>query len=64
MSTTPTDLRIETWPPYSQGVRITHKPTGMTAEATESRNQMVNRNVALDRLQAKLDALRSGGKET
>lgn len=34
------------------GVRLTHKPTGVTVTATERRSQLQNRGVALERLRA------------
>jgi protein subunit release factor B len=34
------------------GVRLTHKPTGMTVTATERRSQLQNRGAALERMKA------------
>ncbi|PZR18741.1 MAG: peptide chain release factor-like protein [Archangium gephyra] len=34
------------------GVRLTHKPTGVTVTATERRSQLQNRGVAVERLRA------------
>lgn len=39
------------------GVRLTHLPTGVVANATERRSQSQNREVALERLREKLAAL-------
>lgn len=36
------------------GVRLTHRPTGLTVTATERRSQLQNRGVALERLRAAL----------
>ncbi|MDP1919126.1 MAG: peptide chain release factor-like protein [Myxococcales bacterium] len=36
------------------GVRLTHKPTGVTITATERRSQLQNRGEALERLRAML----------
>jgi peptide chain release factor 1 len=41
------------------GVRLVHIPTGITAEATESRSQHRNRTVARERLMARLTAART-----
>ena len=38
-------------------VRLTHVPTGITVVATERRSQIMNRNAALERLRARLQAL-------
>ena len=43
-------------------VRIRHLPTGVTVTATEERSQARNREVALQRLQLKLAALRKKRK--
>ncbi len=34
------------------GVRLTHRPTGLTVTATERRSQLQNRGVALERLRS------------
>ncbi|MBX5483383.1 MAG: peptide chain release factor-like protein [Myxococcaceae bacterium] len=39
------------------GVRLTHRPTGVTVTATERRSQAQNRSVAKTRLRAALKAL-------
>ncbi|MBI5440360.1 MAG: peptide chain release factor-like protein [Deltaproteobacteria bacterium] len=39
-------------------VRIRHLPTGITVTATEERSQLLNRQAALGRLEAKLERLR------
>lgn len=39
------------------GVRLTHRPTGITVSATERRSQAQNRGEALERLRARLAAL-------
>ena len=40
------------------GVRLTHRPTGVVAGATERRSQAQNRALALERLVEKLEKLR------
>ncbi|HEV2583916.1 MAG TPA: peptide chain release factor-like protein [Ktedonobacteraceae bacterium] len=39
------------------GVRLVHRPTGMTVTATERRSQRANREAAFERMQARLEAL-------
>jgi protein subunit release factor B len=39
------------------GVRLHHRPTGVTATATERRSQLQNRGAALARLRHRLEAL-------
>lgn len=39
------------------GVRLTHRPTGVTVTATERRSQAQNRSVAIQRLRAELERL-------
>jgi len=39
------------------GVRLVHRPTGVTVTATERRSQAQNRSVALERLRERLQAL-------
>jgi protein subunit release factor B len=39
-------------------VRVTHRPTGLTRIATESRSQSANRLLALDRIRQVLEARR------
>lgn len=39
------------------GVRLTHRPTGITVTATERRSQYANREAAFERMQARLEAL-------
>jgi protein subunit release factor B len=39
------------------GVRLAHRPTGVTVTATERRSQLQNRGAALERLRARLAAL-------
>ncbi len=39
------------------GVRLTHRPTGLAIKATERRSQYENRQVALERLREKLEAM-------
>jgi protein subunit release factor B len=39
------------------GVRLTHRPTGVTVSATERRSQAQNRGAALERLRERLAAL-------
>jgi protein subunit release factor B len=39
------------------GVRLHHRPTGITAAATERRSQLQNRGAALARLRHRLEAL-------
>lgn len=40
-------------------VRLRHRPTGLVAQATERRSRQQNLALALERLQARLDALRA-----
>jgi ribosome-associated protein len=44
-------------------VRITHIPTGITASATERRSQWQNRQLALERIREKIQALNVVKKE-
>ncbi len=46
----------------ASAVRLRHRPTGLVAVATERRSQHANRAVALERLRAKLAALRKKRK--
>jgi protein subunit release factor B len=39
------------------GVRLTHRPTGIVVTATERRSQHANRDVAYERMAARLDEL-------
>ncbi len=39
------------------GVRLVHRPTGVTVTATERRSQHANREAAFERMQARLEAL-------
>lgn len=39
------------------GVRLVHRPTGITVTATERRSQLQNRGAALERLRARLQPL-------
>ena len=41
----------------ASGVRLVHRPTGVTVTATERRSQAQNRSVALARLRERLQAL-------
>lgn len=41
----------------SSGVRLRHRPSGMTVTATERRSQSANREAAFRRLAERLDAL-------
>ena len=41
------------------GVRLTHRPTGVVATATERRSQHANREPAYERMAAKLEELQS-----
>ena len=58
----PADLLIEVWPPdpggmrayMPRGVRVTHKPTGITATCDDQRSQHANRDEALRRITAHL----------
>ena len=45
------------------GVRLVHRPTGIVVTATERRSQHQNRAAALERLAAKLAALRKKRKK-
>jgi hypothetical protein len=38
----------------SSGISIVHRPTGVTAQATERRDQSVNRSIAISRLRVRL----------
>ena len=44
------------------GVRLTHRPTGVVAQATERRSQSQNRALALERMLDKLAARRKKRK--
>ncbi len=44
-------------------VRILHLPTGIIVTATEDRSQMINRARAMERLRARLEALRRRPKK-
>ena len=57
------DLLIEPWPPQpskgmivgmSKGVKITHRPTGVSVTCDDERSQHKNRDIALERLRAAL----------
>jgi protein subunit release factor B len=39
------------------GVRLTHRPSGVVVTATERRSQRANREVAFERMAAKLEAM-------
>lgn len=39
------------------GVRLVHRPTGITVTATERRSQHANREVAFERLKARLEEM-------
>src|SRR5579871_3223788 len=39
------------------GVRLVHRPTGITVTATERRSQNANREMAFERMAARLEAL-------
>lgn len=39
------------------GVRLVHRPTGITVTATERRSQIANREMAFERMAAKLQAM-------
>ena len=39
------------------GVRLTHRPSGISVTATERRSQHANREVAFERMAARLEAL-------
>ena len=39
------------------GVRLVHRPTGITVTATERRSQHANREAAFERMQTRLEAL-------
>src|SRR2546423_9870452 len=39
------------------GVRLTHRPTGITVTATERRSQYANREMAFERMAARLEHL-------
>jgi ribosome-associated protein len=41
----------------SSGVRLTHRPSGLTITATERRSQLMNRGAALERLRERLAKL-------
>ena len=41
---------------YDAYVRVTHKPTGITAECDSERSQMMNRDLALKELTLRLEA--------
>jgi protein subunit release factor A len=66
----PADWRVELWPPkpehgmltgnMSQGVRITHMPTGIVEIEEQSRHMHINKMVAVNRILKLLSA----GKET
>ncbi len=48
----------------STAVRLTHRPTGISVVAGDSRSQYQNRLAALERLSEKLDALERERRET
>jgi protein subunit release factor B len=43
------------------GVRLVHRPTGITVTATERRSQRANRETAFERMQARLDEFQHVG---
>jgi peptide chain release factor 1 len=61
------DLKVDTFRASGAGgqhvnktesaIRITHVPTGMVAESQESRNQLRNREIALQRLYSKINEI-------
>ena len=63
----PSDVRCDTYRSSGNGgqhrnktdsaVRLTHLPTGTVVTATEDRSQQVNRKVAWERLQIRLESL-------
>ncbi|MEL6865558.1 MAG: peptide chain release factor-like protein, partial [Bacteroidota bacterium] len=68
------DLKIDTYRSSGAGgqhvnktesaVRITHLPTGVVAESQESRNQIKNREIALQRLVAKIHEMQKQQHES
>lgn len=64
MKINPEDLKIDemwngsSWMPRRTGVRITHIPTGISAESIEGRGQHQNRFIAMQALENKLKQLR------
>jgi protein subunit release factor B len=44
------------------GVRLTHRPTGVVATATERRSQHANREAAYERMAAKLEELQDSAE--
>lgn len=69
----PKDLCIESWPPEpksgmllgtSNGVKITHTPTGLSATADTERSQHHNRDKALAELRAAIgSAMQDKGQQ-
>ena len=64
----PEIFRVEVWLPDGRvsltdlpsGVRITHRPSGLVAEATTNESQVENRDAALQQLR---ESLRERGEE-
>lgn len=69
MSLRPEDICTEIYPAPpttgmrvgmgSQGIRVIHKPTGLSAESTSERSQHANRQIALDELEVLVAATHS-----
>ena len=64
MDLNPKDLSIDilwngsAWFPRQTGVRITHLPTGISAESTEGRGQHQNHYIAMEALKEKVKNLK------
>jgi protein subunit release factor A len=66
----PDDWRVELWPPkpehgmltgnMSQGVRVTHIPTGIVETETQSRHMHINKMNAVNRVLNLLSAGKGG----
>ena len=69
----PTDWRVELWPPkpehgmltgnMSQGVRVTHIPTGTVEIETQNRHMHINKMNALNRILKLLSAGKENNNE-